>query len=161
MNEAEVRPISASETRTIRHRVLRPGQPFGQTAYPRDEHPETLHLGAFDGDRLVGVASIYREARADRPDRSSWRMRGLATEPDMRGRGFGTALIEASVAHVASGGGGELWCNARMVAVPFYEAAGFEADGAEPFDIAGIGLHLLMLRPVERDRRPRPAGDGS
>lgn len=152
---------SASETCPLRHRVLRPGQPFGQTAYPRDDHPETLHLGAFDGERLVGVVSIYREARPDRPDRSSWRMRGLATEPDVRGRGFGTALVDASVAHVATSGGGELWCNARMPATTFYEAAGFEADGTEPFEIAGIGPHLLMLRAVAGDGRQSDAEEAS
>ncbi len=157
VTEPVVRPISAAQTRPLRHRVLRPGQPFGQTAYPRDDHPETVHFGAFDDDRLVGVVSIYREARPDRPDRSSWRMRGLATEPDVRGRGFGTALMDASVAHVAACGGGELWCNARMVATTFYEGSGFSVDGGEPFEIAGIGLHLLMLRAVAGD----PAEDGS
>ena len=154
VHQPVVRPISAAETRPLRHRVLRPGQPFGQTSYPRDDHPETVHLGAFDGDRLVGIVSLYREARPDRPDRSAWRMRGLATEPDVRGRKFGTAMMAASIAHVAGRGGGELWCNARLEAVGFYEAAGFEVDGGEPFEIAGIGPHLLMRRPVAPADQP-------
>ena len=55
--------------------------------YPGDD--AGLHLGAFDGDRLVGIASLYREARADRPTRARWRLRGMATDPDVRGAGFG------------------------------------------------------------------------
>ena len=89
-----IRPISAAETWPLRHRVLRPGQPFGQTAYPRDDHPETAHFGVFDGDRLVGVGldlpggptrpagpGVVADARAGHRAR------------DVRGRGLGTALM--------------------------------------------------------------------
>ena len=85
----QVRAITAAETRPLRHAVLRPGQSFEQTVYSRDDHPETLHLGAFDGDRLVAIASLYREARPHRPSRAAWRLRGMATDPDVRGGGFG------------------------------------------------------------------------
>ena len=78
VDQPVIKPISTAETRPLRHRVLRPGQPFGQTAYPRDDHPETMHFGAFDGDRLVGVVSIYREAR---PDRRTGRRGGSAGWP--------------------------------------------------------------------------------
>ena len=69
--------------------------------------------------------------------------------------------MDASVAHVAACGGGELWCNARMVATKFYEGAGLTADGGEPFEIAGIGPHLLMLRSVEGDVEAGVAEDAS
>ena len=148
MSEPEVRPITAAETRPLRHAVLRPGQSFEQTVYSRDDHPETLHLGAFDGDRLVAIASLYREARPHKSGRSGWRLRGMATDPDRLGRGFATAVLAESVAHVAAGGGGELWCNARVSALGFYLRCGFEVDGDE-FDIDGIGPHVVVTRVVE------------
>jgi GNAT superfamily N-acetyltransferase len=143
-----VRAITAEETRSLRHAVLRPGQSFEQTVYSRDDHPETLHLGAFDGDRLVAIASLYREARPNRPGRAAWRLRGMATLPDVRGRGFAAAVLDASVDHVAGEGGGELWCNARVPALGFYRRSGFEVEGDE-FEIDGIGPHVVVTRTID------------
>jgi len=143
-----VRAIAAEDTRPLRHAVLRPGQSFEQTMYSRDDHPETRHLGAFDGDRLVAIASLYREARPNRPGRAAWRLRGMATLPDVRGRGFATAVLEASVDHVAAEGGGELWCNARVPALGFYRQSGFGVEGDE-FEIDGIGPHVVVTRTIE------------
>jgi predicted GNAT family N-acyltransferase len=148
VSEPNVRPITAEETRPVRHSVLRPGQSFEQTVYSRDDHPETLHLGAFDGDRLVAIASLYREARPHHSSRAAWRLRGMATLPDVRGRGLAAAVLDASVAHVAAEGGGELWCNARVPALGFYRRHGFEVDGVE-FEIDGIGPHVVVTRRIE------------
>jgi GNAT superfamily N-acetyltransferase len=148
VSDIRVRPITAEETRPLRHAVLRPGQSFEQTVYSRDDHPETRHLGAFEGDRLVAIASLYREARPHRPTRAAWRLRGMATDAERQGRGFATVVLEASVAHVAAEGGGELWCNARIPALGFYQRCGFEVDGDE-FEIDGIGPHVVVTRMVE------------
>ena len=141
---ALIRAVSAEEIRPLRHRVLRPAQALEETVYPGDDLVDTVHLGAFDGDRLVGIASLYREDRAGGPP-GGWRLRGMATEPDVRGSGFGAALVAASVEHVAAAGGSELWCNARKVAVGFYERAGFDVV-SEEFEIPGIGAHVVMAR---------------
>ncbi len=69
----------------------------------------------------------------------------MATEPDVRGAGFGAALVAACIEHVATSGGGELWCNARVGAVGFYRRVGFEVVSGE-FDIPGIGAHVVMAR---------------
>jgi len=141
-----IRPISAEETRPLRHRFLRPSQAFDDTAYPGDHDAGTVHLGAFDGERLVGIASLYREDRAGGPS-PGWRLRGMATDADVRGAGFGAELLIAGVAHVATTGGGELWCNARVAAVGFYRRAGFEVV-SEEFEVPGIGLHVVMADEV-------------
>jgi predicted GNAT family N-acyltransferase len=139
-----IRRITAEEVRPLRHSVLRPGQAFEETVYPGDD--AGLHLGAFDGDRLVGIASLYEEDRIGRGT-GGWRLRGMATDPDARGAGYGAGLLAGCVAVVAEAGGTELWCNARMAAVGFYRRAGFEVVGEE-FDVPGIGPHVVMTRPV-------------
>lgn len=139
-----IRPVTAEEVRPLRHRVLRPAQAFEDTLYAGDEL--AVHLGAFDGDRLVGIASLYREDRPGGPA-GGWRLRGMATDADVRGAGFGAALLDGCVAHVASAGGTEVWCNARMVAVGFYRRAGFEVV-SEAFDVPGIGPHVVMVKRV-------------
>ena len=101
-------------------------------------------MGAFDGDRLVGIASLYREDRRGGPA-GGWRLRGMATDPGVRGAGFGAALLAWCIEHAAAAGGSEVWCNARMVAVDFYRRFGFQVV-SEEFDIPGIGPHVVMAR---------------
>ena len=94
------------------------------------------------------VASVWREPPPWQPgDRDSWRLRGMATAPEWRGKGAGSAVLTAVVAHVAEAGGGLLWCNARLGAVGFYERAGMVTRGdqwEEPF----IGPHVAMYMMV-------------
>lgn len=143
-----VRPVPAPEVRPLRQAVLRPGQPPDASLYPGDDNPLTVHLGAYLDGRLVGIASVYAELRPGAPAREpAWRLRGMASAADARGQGVGRALLEASVDHVAASGGGELWCNARTPAAGFYAAAGFDVV-SEPFDIPGIGPHVVMRRLV-------------
>lgn len=139
-----IRRVTAEEIRPLRHSVLRPEQAFLETRYPGDD--AGVHFGAFDGDRLIGVASLYEEDRVDGPT-GGWRLRGMATDPDVRGAGFGAALLAACVEEVAAAGGTELWCNARMAAVNFYRKGGFEVVSDE-FDVPGIGAHVVMTRPA-------------
>lgn len=146
LSGAVTRPVSAEDVRPLRHRILRPGQPFSETAYAGDDLADTVHIGAFDDDRLVGIASLYREARPGGPA-SGWRLRGMATDADVRGRRFGAAVLAASIAHIAAAGGEELWCNARLSAVGFYRRAGFGVVGDE-FDVTGIGPHVVMTLAI-------------
>ncbi len=147
-----VRAVTAAETRPLREQVLRPGRPAVDSVYPGDDDPSTVHFAAYDGDRLVGIASLYREDRVGTgTPGQGWRLRGMASAPEDRRSGVGWALLEACVDHVSAAGGGELWCNARTPAAGFYARAGFEVI-SEPFDIPGIGPHVVMRRVV----RPAP-----
>ncbi len=142
----EVVAVTAGQTRPLRHLVLRPTQPAEATEYPGDHAPDTRHFGAFDDGRLIGIASLYREPRACGPA-DGWRLRAMATAVDARGRGAGRALLSACRDHIATAGGGELWCNARVVAREFYTAAGFATLGPQ-FDIEDIGPHVVMRTEV-------------
>ena len=139
-----IRRIGAEEVRPLRQQVLRPGQAFEETLYPGDD--AGLHLGAFSGEELVAIASLYEEGRAGGPA-GGWRLRGMATDAGVRGAGFGAALLAGCVEHVAGAGGSELWCNARVAAVGFYRRAGFEVV-SEEFDVPGIGAHVVMTKPM-------------
>src|SRR5262249_51485474 len=79
----------AAETRPLRRSVLRPHQTEAELVYPGDDAPATLHLGAFLGASLVGVASLYREPPAGESGAGDWRLRGMAVAPELRGTGAG------------------------------------------------------------------------
>lgn len=147
MQEIEVRRISAEQTQPLRHAVLRPNQPPEKLVYPADEAPDTRHLGAWRGDDLVGIASIYPEPLPSADADGWWRLRGMATSPQARGRGIGRALLRSCLAHIAERNDTGLWCNARTSACGFYLALGFETIGDE-FEIEGIGPHFVMARAV-------------
>ena len=150
VEQPEVRSVPAAEIRPLREQVLRPGLPPEDSLYPGDDDPATVHLGVYWDGRLVGISSLYREDRSGaEPVVTGWRLRGMASAPDARGRGIGRALLRQSVEHVARSGGGELWCNARLPAAGFYAKEGFEVV-SEPFDIPGIGPHVVMRRLIDR-----------
>lgn len=136
-------PIDAAATHVLRQSVLRPHQPIVEMDYGGDHSELTAHFGCFAEDGIVAVGSIYREAR-DGGSSDGWRVRGMATQPDQRGRGYGRATLEACLAYAAANGGGEVWCNARTPALSLYADAGFEVIGDE-FELPDIGPHVVMV----------------
>lgn len=142
-----VAPVPAAATFPLRQRVLRPHQRVADMGLSSDDDPAVLHLATVtaDGDvtgcvRLEPVPCPWRTGTA-------WQLRAMAVEPGLRGQGLGAALVTAAVEHVAGRGGGLLWCNARLAAVPFYERAGF-AVVTEAWDEPHIGPHVGMVRAV-------------
>ncbi|MEO8689300.1 MAG: GNAT family N-acetyltransferase [Solirubrobacteraceae bacterium] len=140
MPRPAVRPIPLEQTRALRQAVLRPHQTVEELA--THEPAGAIAFGAFDGDELVGVGLVGPEG-----DPGAWRIRGMATAPEARGRGTGTAVLDALVRHASAQGAASVWCNARVRAIPLYERAGLRvvSDVFEPPD---IGPHVRMELPV-------------
>ncbi len=142
---AVIRRISATEARPLRHAMLRQGKPFASTVWTGDDEESTAHFGAFDGDVLVGVASIYVARPPGETGNGFFQMRGMAVMPEWRGKGIGAALSRACLDHVRQPGVQCVWCNARAHARGFYERLGFKAT-TDMFEIEGIGPHYQMRR---------------
>lgn len=103
-----------------------------------DEAPTTLHAAVYQGERIVAVATICREALPGCETDTAWRLRGVAVEPHLRGYGFGRTLIKICVEHAHKHGGRLAWCTARESARGFYEALGF-ACSSPPFKLPSKG----------------------
>ena len=148
-NIYDIRLISAEETRPLRRAILRPSQSPEESVYPGDYLASTLHLGVYLHDELVGVASVYCESPpgTKEADANWWRLRGMAIKPELQGQGYGRALLEKCLAHVAAQGGTVMWCNARATAAGFYRSAGFHVVG-EAYELPGIGAHYMMRRSL-------------
>lgn len=144
-----VGPVPAEATFALRQRVLRPHQSIAEMALAGDDDAATLHLGAADETgQIVGTLRLEPVACPWFPERAdAWQLRGMATEPRHRGRGVGAELVAVAVRHVASRGGGLLWCNARIPAEAFYAGAGFVATDHR-WDDPQIGPHVGMVREV-------------
>jgi GNAT superfamily N-acetyltransferase len=143
----EIRPIAVADARTVRLPVLRPGLPPESAVLDHDDDPGTIHLGAFDGERLVAVATFFEEACPLRPDSPAWRLRGMATLPDMRGCGAGLGLVAEGVRIAKASGATLMWCNARVSARGFYEKTGFVTIG-DRFELPVAGPHYVMIKNI-------------
>jgi ribosomal protein S18 acetylase RimI-like enzyme len=133
-------PVAPATTRPLRQSVLRPHESLEELA--SHEQPGAFAVGAFDGEQLVAVGFIGLDG-----DPGEWRVRGMATAPEYRGRGAGTAILAALLDHAASQGATRVWCNARTPAASLYRRAGFEIE-SEEFEIPGIGPHFVMARRI-------------
>lgn len=137
--------ITAIDTVDIRKAVLRPAQPVEESIYPNDENPGSIHLGAFERGRLIGVASFLPEPHPDRGTDGEWRLRGMALLHEYRNRGIGGGLLDRGVAGIRARGGTALWCNGRTTARRFYERHGMHHLGEE-FMSPGTGMHYQFYR---------------
>jgi GNAT superfamily N-acetyltransferase len=151
-----VERVGAATTFPLRQRVLRPHQKVDELASPDDDARDAGHFAAFDLDgTVVGTASVGPAAPpwaggpdpGPAPDQPGWRLRGMAITENLRGRGVGSLVLAATIDHVRGHGGGILWCNARLPAVPFYLRAGLRTRG-EAWEDPLIGPHIVMWRLV-------------
>jgi GNAT superfamily N-acetyltransferase len=131
-----IREVPIAQTRPLRQAVLRPADTFEELA--GHESPGAFAVGAFDGDDLLAVGFVAPEGGP-----GAWRVRGMATVPEARGRGIGAGVLDALVTHAAEQGATRIWCNARTPALPLYERAGFEVASDE-FELPEIGPHFVM-----------------
>jgi GNAT superfamily N-acetyltransferase len=141
-----VRAIELADTIELRSRVLRNHMPGVAAVAATDDSPATWHLGAFAGDRLVGVITGFAEAAPGHPGLAAERFRFMAVEPEMQGAGVGRALLDEVRARARERGTRLLWAKGRDTALTFYERLGFEVVGDGFVDgTSGLPHHVVML----------------
>lgn len=145
--EMRVQFIRTADTYPLRLKVLRPGGVLEDTHFANDRLEGSFHLGVFKDDRCISIGSFYPEPHKELLGWKQYRLRGMATDPEYQGKGAGKKLMLFALDHLKAQKADRLWCNARLIALPFYERFGFEVKGDE-FDIPGIGPHFLMHRKV-------------
>lgn len=149
-----VEESDADTTYPLWRDVLREGRPVPRLADPAG----TFHLAARTaGGAVVGVVRFSPAPCPWRRDaHAPWQLRGMATDPGVRGTGAGRVLITEGLARVAARGGDLVWCDARVPALGFYERVGF-AVVTDEFDKPEGGPHRGMLI----DLAPRGASRSS
>ena len=126
----------------LRWAILRPGFPREAAEFDGDHDPATLHAGAFTaaGDCIGCALAMLNELDA----RPAYQLRGMATRPDWQRRGVGRALLAHIQQHIAEHTPvRQLWCNARVEAVGFYERQGWRII-SDVFEVPTVGPHHRM-----------------
>ncbi len=137
-----VKKISASETLPLRSAVLRNGLAPDQCVFPTDQGEDSFHLGAFAEEELVSIASLFLNDLDDE-NPLGYQLRGMATKESFAGKGFGSSIVAFAINLLKLANVNYIWCNARVVAVPFYQKLGFKIV-SDVFDVPGIGPHHKM-----------------
>jgi GNAT superfamily N-acetyltransferase len=133
-----VRRASVAEILPLRRAVLRPGYPDAASDYSQDA--DAVHIGAWDGDLLVGCATVFPDPWPGPPPApEAWRLRGMAVEPGRQGSGVGALVLAEAVDAARSAGAPLIWANGRSSALGFYERSGWRVAGAE-FNASDTGL---------------------
>ena len=140
-----VRRAAVEEILPLRQGVLRPGLAVEASRYAEDS--AAVHVGAWDGDELVGCATVFADPWQG--DERAWRLRGMAVTPTRQGTGVGAAVLAEAVAAARDAGAPLMWANARTTALGFYLRQGWQVAGEE-FATADTGLpHVpIVLDPL-------------
>ena len=142
-----VKIVDVDSILELRHKVLRHAKPFESCFYKEDRIASTIHLAAFFKDTIVSCATFYSEKNNHITHKNSFRLRGMATEEKYRKKGFGKLLLKTAEKIISEKGSNNLWCNARIKAVPFYLSCGYKIFG-QLFDIQHIGPHYMMYKNI-------------
>ncbi|MEG3221731.1 GNAT family N-acetyltransferase [Vibrio gigantis] len=134
----EIKQISATAVLAVRHQVLWPDKPMSFCRVPDDD--QATHYGAFVGEMLVCVASIYIQGHEAR-------LRKFATLPEFQGQGIGSNIIEHSISNLKDLNIRYFWCDARTTALGFYQKFGMAAEGSE-FEKSGVRYYKMSVHWV-------------
>ncbi|MFT4576753.1 MAG: GNAT superfamily N-acetyltransferase [Polaribacter sp.] len=147
-----IKQISAEETYAIRLETLRNGIDL-PVQFSGDFDSETFHLGVFEDDELKGISSFMKTTN-ELFDTPQYQLRGMATLPNARGKGFGKLMLQYSFSHLRENKINTLWCNAREIALDFYLKEGFLEKGVS-FEIQQIGIHYKLYKKIMCDNIKR------
>jgi len=139
--------IVIDEALPLRNIVLREGKLTpDECRFPSDNLPGNFHLGYFEKEKLICIASFHPQTY-NGFNGVGYQLRGMATADGYRGKGIGNQLVEFAKKHLTESKANYVWCNARQVAVGFYQRLGFEIISPK-FDVPGIGPHYVMYAPL-------------
>ena len=116
--------------------------------WPGDEHPDTLHIGGYRRDNLVGIGTIIRQPMPGSAETEAWRVRGVAVDHGHRGYGLGAMLLHRLIEHAGVNRGGR-WCGPMPRRPP---------TGSSSTRVSGAGANHSTagdrpaLRGVRRDQ---------
>ncbi len=138
-----IRFIKAEETYPIRREVLRKNidLPYKLAG---DHADDTIHLGVYLDNELVSIVTLIKKSNGER-NGEQFQLRGMATLPKYRGKGYGKLLALKSEESLIGINIHKIWCNARVEALGFYKSLNYSVLG-EAFMVPKIGMHYLLFK---------------
>lgn len=146
LSKFEVKEITTGQTIAVRQPVLRAGRPREDCYFPGDDLRTTVHYGVFVENKLAGIAT-FLEQNNPNFDGEHLQLRGMAVLDEFKEKGVGKLLLETGELLARKKEKNLIWCNARIIAVPFYQKMGYITVG-DTFEIPLVGLHYVMKKEL-------------
>lgn len=143
-----VKKIKAVDTYFIRQEVLRKNIDLPYK-FEGDLDEETFHLGVYEGEKLVGIGSFMKR-NYNELSGSQYQLRGMAMLKETQGKGYGKLLLSFATNELIKLNVNYLWCNARQVAVVFYQKNQFQIIG-DSFLVNKVGIHYKMYKTIKNE----------
>src|SRR5690606_37779876 len=122
-----IRFIKVEDTLPLRSAVLQKGKALELCINPDDLKPDSVHFGLYDDETILQCVLTVHKTNHPTLPHEGYRLRGMATQPDARRKGYAKELLGAAIEHIKTQLHGDyLWCIAREIAYPFYLEMGFE-----------------------------------
>jgi GNAT superfamily N-acetyltransferase len=140
--------IQADDVLPIRNEVLREGRlTLEECRFPTDIIKGAFHLGYFENEKLVCIASFHPQKHG-KYSGTGYQLRGMATLENYRSKGIGNQLVNFAIDYLKGQKINYIWCNARVNALKFYQAIGFEVI-SDQFTIPFTGPHHVLYLKVQ------------
>ncbi|HLW63623.1 MAG TPA: GNAT family N-acetyltransferase [Flavobacterium sp.] len=146
----QIKKCTPDETIALRHKVLRSNMPKKESTFEGDYDEDTLHLGAFDKEKLIGVITFHRKKSNTFKAHPVYRLTGLAVLEEYRQKGIGKKLVKKGVDKLTKDDSIFIWCFARDFAINFYKKMGFSLK-VQQIIIPNLGSHRIMFKFVARE----------
>jgi len=145
MADLEIRRLdegaSLEDAFDVRVDVFVEGQDIAQDLEMDGKDETARHVVAYESDRPVGTARLRN------PDPGVAKIERVAVRDAYRGRGVGTALMDAIEAGARDDGLDRAVLHAQTRVEDFYAALGYERTSDDVFDDAGIP-HVEMAKDL-------------
>ncbi|MCZ2473243.1 GNAT family N-acetyltransferase [Aquirufa ecclesiirivi] len=116
----QIQEIPIQQVLVIRQEVMWPDKDLDFVKVSGDD--TAIHLGLVDDGQLKSVISLFQENQ-------SVQFRKFATLVSEQGKGYGTLLLKHVFEQFSQPAVEQIWCNARVSKVQFYEKFGMKKVG--------------------------------
>ena len=139
--------VKSDDLLNLRSKILRNNLDPNLCRFPGDKEINSFHLGAFNGNTLIGGVSVMKNECKKKELPNCFQLRGLFVDKEFQHNGIGKTIVNFVENHLRDSGVNYLWMNARESAVLFYLKLNY-SNSKISYVINEIGLHYLMYKKL-------------
>ena len=139
--------VKSEDLLNLRSKILRNNLDPNLCRFPGDKEINSFHLGAFNGNTLIGGVSVMKNECKKKELPNCFQLRGLFVDKEFQHNGIGKTIVNFVENRLRDSGVNYLWMNARESAVLFYLKLNYSNSNIS-YLINEIGLHYLMYKKL-------------